>query len=130
MHELIREYVHYNVLIESVKKDIESLQESKMTSKAIPIRMGKSLGSMFRDRLKEIQTELRKNGVHVWYEDAGESVYVNTSLKGVKDRREFKRDEIAAELDEKMNDIAKMIENIPHPDVAYKVDGPAKDPYA
>lgn len=123
---LLREYVHYSMLIEWMKSDLATIEESRMTAKSLVLRMGKSLGSVFHHRLKEIEAELRKQGVWVRYEDTGgESVYVTVKGK----RHEFKRVEIEAELEGKLDEIAGMIENRPV-EGEYQPKVPDKDPYA
>lgn len=126
MEKLIRDYALYNVLIESAKHDIAYWQDISGKTKSIPIAFGNLSGRMFTDRLKDIQGELRKEGVWVRFEIVERNVVVHVSGK-VKATHEFTRREIKEAMDEYFEGLEEWILNVRLPDVPLKMEERKRD---
>lgn len=129
---LIREYVHVHYLIKEAVNEIDALKSSRVFMGGLLSKATKMMGSRLKDKLKAIQKELRKTGVHVWIEDDGEEViFVGTSKNGVKGRHGMKRsilnEDLSGALDKLMKEfmVAEIIMSEP-----YKVEVHRTDPYA
>ncbi|MDG0791907.1 hypothetical protein OMP38_14400 [Cohnella ginsengisoli] len=113
--ELLRDYVHLTYLIKEAKAELAALDDPRMPNRGIRMKMTKMMGSMFNDRLKLTQSEMRDHGMFVVKIDDDEKdplIYVHTSIKRVKQSFPYKRKILQEDLKDKLDGIAKEISGI------------------
>lgn len=126
---LVREYVHIHYLIKEAVAELDELKLSRISLSGLLVSATKSTGAKLKEKLKDVQKELRTAGIFVKIEDdGGEIIFVCTVKNRVEGRYGIKRVILREEMEKKLMEYANefMVSDL----APYKVELTFGDPYA
>lgn len=126
---LIREYVIISYLIKETINELEHLKTARIALKGLLVVAAKASGSRLRDKLRDVQKDLRNCGIHVFIEDDGtEVIYVGTLKNRVKGRFGIKRGVLREDMEKRLHELSG--EFMYEDNSPFKFDASFGDPYA